>query len=303
MLSSLLPPFYLYITSFVPSKLKFKPGSWQKSARSPSRFLVRLMKLSDQLQDRAVSVHNAPNFYVVNNYFFHPFYYTISYIGSWQNYIFNFDFSLTELLQFYVSKKLHTLMQNVDHHLSHLWCIPRRSSEENEIIYKEFKSFLFLIKPALIPISLAQHYSRRERARLLAPYSHFLTLNEKKTVWMLIVSLIYQLKMHGIYSAVQQYSSLQPVPLNTVPKIYVQCWFNSNAMEATHGGSSNLFCFLLMPHSWRLYFIRLSLYVILYTENVVGVMLFLSYMALPYVTVSSSTYFHMPVQSFPSRDV
>lgn len=53
--------------------------------------------------------------------------------------MFDFGLQMSDLFNVDVSMKLHSLMRHVDDHLTHLGCIRRGSSEENEMAHKEFK--------------------------------------------------------------------------------------------------------------------------------------------------------------------
>lgn len=68
-------------------------------------------------------------------------------IRRWQNYFFQFGLLMSRTFRVDVSTKLHRFMRHVDTHLVHLGCIRRGSSEENEMVHKEFKAlYNFTIK-------------------------------------------------------------------------------------------------------------------------------------------------------------
>lgn len=60
-------------------------------------------------------------------------------IEQWQRLMFKCGSEMTTLFNIDVTTKMHRLMRHADHHLIHLGCIRRCSSEQNEMVHKEVK--------------------------------------------------------------------------------------------------------------------------------------------------------------------
>lgn len=77
---------------------------------------------------------------VVNKLLCDSYEWTEEEIKRWQLYLFNFGAQISDLFQVEVNAKMHRVMRHVHHHLVHIGCIRRGSSEENEMAHKQFKS-------------------------------------------------------------------------------------------------------------------------------------------------------------------
>lgn len=101
-----------------------------------------LMGMSDKCPDEDNLLHCAFMLDKVNKLLCDPISMNEKQLDSLQSTLFDFGSTFAAVFRVDISTKLHRLMRHVKHHIVHLGCLRRCSSEENEESYKQFKSIV-----------------------------------------------------------------------------------------------------------------------------------------------------------------